>query len=92
MTLRALGALLLLVLQVRSLSASDPNEQCLMCHEDQSLKNEAGHSLFVNKGGFEQSIHGKKYTSPPGLLFQPWQRRARSRRTSSVLVHGSSHN
>ena len=56
---RVLGALLLLVFAVRSLSANDPNEQCLMCHEDQSLKNQAGHSLFVNKGSFEQSIHGK---------------------------------
>jgi len=56
---RVLGALLLLVFTVRSLSADDPNEQCLMCHEDQSLKNQAGHSLFVNKVGFEQSVHGK---------------------------------
>src|SRR5678816_3038902 len=57
--LSALWALLLLVFQVRSLAANDPNEQCLMCHEDQSLKNQAGHSLFVNNVSFEQSIHGK---------------------------------
>ena len=37
-----------------------------MCHEDQSLKNQAGHSLFVNKVGFEQSVHGKSGISCVG--------------------------
>ena len=40
-------------------AADDPNQSCLMCHEDPTLKNAAGHSLFVNQKRLEQSIHGK---------------------------------
>ena len=55
------GALLLLVFpRLRSLSAADDlNEQCLMCHEDQSLKDQGGRSVFVKKELVENSIHGR---------------------------------
>jgi nitrate/TMAO reductase-like tetraheme cytochrome c subunit len=56
---RILGALLLSAFPARGLLASDPNEQCLMCHEDQSLKDQAGRSLFVKKELVENSIHGR---------------------------------
>jgi hypothetical protein len=39
--------------------AKDPNEQCLMCHEDQSLEDAAGRSLAVVREDFEKSIHGR---------------------------------
>ncbi len=41
------------------LAEEDPNGQCLMCHEDKSLNDSAGRSLFVDKAKFDQSIHGK---------------------------------
>ena len=37
----------------------DSNEQCLMCHGEEGLKDEAGRSLFVPKEQFERSVHGK---------------------------------
>jgi hypothetical protein len=50
--------LLLMFAALRSLAAGEePNGQCLMCHEDQSLKDQACRSLFVNKESFERSIH-----------------------------------
>ena len=60
-SVKVLGTLLLLVLPgLRTLSAADdPNEQCLMCHEDQSLKDQAGRSVFVKKDFVENSIHGR---------------------------------
>jgi hypothetical protein len=39
--------------------ADNPNQSCLMCHEDPALKDAAGRSLFVNQKQMEQSIHGK---------------------------------
>lgn len=41
------------------LGAESPNEQCLACHEDESLKNNEGRSLFVSKDDFEKSVHGE---------------------------------
>ncbi len=56
--------LLLLSSAVGSLfAADDVNEQCLMCHEDQSLKNQAGRSLFVKKELVENSVHGRSGVS-----------------------------
>ena len=37
----------------------EPNSQCYQCHDDETLKDESGRSLFVNKGAFENSIHSK---------------------------------
>jgi Cytochrome c3 len=56
-----LGSLLLLVFPaLRTLSAADDlNEQCMMCHEDQSLKDQGGRSVFVKKELVENSVHGR---------------------------------
>ncbi len=40
-------------------AAEDPNEQCMTCHEDQSLKDNAGRALFVDRTSFGKSIHGR---------------------------------
>lgn len=58
--LKMIGLLLLgLLAGSHSLLAEDPNPQCLMCHEDQSLKDAAGRSLFTSQERFEQSVHGR---------------------------------
>jgi len=65
--LKVFRPLLVLMLALsRSLSADDLNEQCLMCHEDQSLKYQAGRSLFVKKELVENSVHRKSGVSCVG--------------------------
>lgn len=39
-------------------AADDPNQSCLMCHGDSSLKDAAGRSLFVDQKLLDPSIHG----------------------------------
>ena len=64
-SVRVLGLFLLLLSPALGslFAADDLNEQCLMCHEDQSLKNQAGHSVFVRKELVENSVHGKSGVS-----------------------------
>jgi hypothetical protein len=40
-------------------AAAASNEDCLMCHEDPSLKNDAGVSLAVDREIFQNSVHGQ---------------------------------
>jgi hypothetical protein len=50
---------LILLFQCQQLPAAlETNEQCLACHEDRSLKDEAGRSLFVSQELLARSIHG----------------------------------
>ena len=57
---KVVALLLLMVAASRSVAAAEEtNDQCLMCHGDQSLKDQAGRSLFVHKENFEQSIHAQ---------------------------------
>ena len=54
------------VCQASLKAADDPNEQCLMCHEDPALRDASGRSLSVNKEVFEKSIHGRSGISCVG--------------------------
>ncbi len=51
----AVGAVIL----ISAPAASQSNEDCLACHEDQELKAEAGKSVFVDNEKFLASSHGK---------------------------------
>jgi len=52
--------ILIPLLQCEKLRATaDPDELCQMCHEDQSLRDPAGRSLFISKDGLAKSIHGR---------------------------------
>ena len=42
-----------------TLAEDEPNAECYQCHEDETLKDDGGRSLYVNKGTFEKSIHGR---------------------------------
>jgi hypothetical protein len=50
--------LILLLYCQQLLAAPEANEQCLACHEDPSLRDSAGKSLFVAQKDFAKSIHG----------------------------------
>jgi hypothetical protein len=40
-------------------AAAQPDEDCLTCHADKDLKSEAGKPVFVDRAGFQGSIHGQ---------------------------------
>ena len=44
---------------MQALAEDDPNEQCYQCHEDETLKDSSGRSVFVNKEAFDKSIHAR---------------------------------
>lgn len=48
----------MLIFQAQRLWATQSNEQCLVCHEDENLKDAAGRSLFVKNEALAKSIHG----------------------------------
>jgi hypothetical protein len=55
----SLLSMLILLFQCRqSWAAPETKEQCLACHEDPTLKDPSGRSLFVSQKVFAKSIHG----------------------------------
>ena len=58
-TLSCFFSLILILIPHILTAAEDQNAPCMMCHDDQSLKDTAGRTLFVDRSGFAKSIHGR---------------------------------